>query len=286
MDADTRHQLKQNELAEALSKLRDLRDPRILYAAGAVVVVLLAVLVWYGWRASQQAALERGWERLSDIAANLSGADPTAVTAAQGELRTLIQETGSPSVAGYARLALARSRYDQGMLKPDERQAAFSEAITLLEQIRADPATRTDLDAAAAFLLASTYESTRQFDKARQLYQTLKDDTRYAGLPYGALSADRLATLDDLTEPIAFTPGEAPPPPAPETQAATPAPAPQFQRMTPEQLGVVAPPPAAPVPPPAEQVPPAAEPVPPPTPAPDTPPPAEPAPPTPTTSPG
>lgn len=277
MDADTRHQLKQNELAEALSKLRDLRDPRILATAGVIVVILLAVLVWYGWRASQQATLERGWARLSDIAANLSGADPSAVTAAQGELRTLLQETSSPSVAGYARLALARSRYDQGMLQPEERQAAFNEAITLLEQIRADSATRTDLDAAAAFLLASTYESTRQFDKARQLYQTLKDDTRYAGLPYGALSADRLATLDDLTDPIAFTPGEAPPPPAPETQAATPAPAPQFQPMTPEQLSVVAPPPVVPAPPKTEPVPPPVE---------QVPPPAEQAPPTPTTSPG
>ena len=91
MDADTRHQLKQNELAEMLSKLADLRDPKFLYTAGALVVIVVAVLAWYGWRYTQRQALEQGWQRLAKASTALMADDPAAVAGAENDLRAMVQ---------------------------------------------------------------------------------------------------------------------------------------------------------------------------------------------------
>jgi len=64
MDARTRHELKQNELAEALAQLRNLNDPRL--RVGLLVVLGLAVVVagvlW--WRYNQSRTVEQSWKTL------------------------------------------------------------------------------------------------------------------------------------------------------------------------------------------------------------------------------
>ena len=221
MDADTRHQLKTNELADALASLKDLKSPRFLYSAGAVVVVAIAVLAWFGWRYSQRLAAERDWDRLERVVLGLSDTDANVAAGAQNELRAMLQEKLPPSVLGYARIELARSQVERGLADPSARPAAFEEAAKVLEQVRSDPESTPMLQAAATFLSASTAESLRQFDRARELYQALVQDTRYAGSPYKALADFRLADLDKLAKSVAFVPGDPPPPPQPTSQSVT-----------------------------------------------------------------
>ena len=257
MDADTRHQLKHNELADILNKLRDLRDPRFLWTLAAVVVIVLAVLAWKVWQYSRAHVAEQAWSRLADIGMGLAADDANAVAGAMSNLRALIQETTDPAVVGYARLQLARARVQQGLTNPAERSAAFEEAVSLLAQIRSDPQKPPLLEAPAAFLLASTYESMREPERAKPLYQELADSAAFAGSPYQALAAERLATMDEATTVVMFTPGEPPPPPPPATQPTpiaptitptiTPTTQPQVGVFRPEQLSPLAP--AAPPPP-------------------------------------
>jgi hypothetical protein len=277
MDADTRHQLKTNELAEVLATLRDLKNPRFLYPAGAVALVAIAVLAWLSWRYSQRLTAERDWERLGRISLDLSDPDASRVAAAQSEARALLQERTAAHVRGYARLELARSLVAQGMAQPDQRAAAFDEAVRLLEQTRSDPAAPPLLNASSTFLLATTCESQYQFDRAKQLYQSLADDTRSVGSPYKALAEDRLTSLDTLTKPVVFTPGEPPAPPPPATQTVTlspqplqpplltPQPAPSepiILRPVPGPGEEPAPAPQTPPPPPPQEQPPQPEPTP------------------------
>jgi hypothetical protein len=286
MDADTRRQLKTNELADALASLKDLKSPRFLYAAGAVVVVAIAVLAWFGWRYSQRLAAERDWDRLERVVLGLSETDANVAAGAQNELRAMLQEKLPPSVLGYARIELARSRVEQGFAQPSERPAAFGEAAKVLEQVRSDPESTPLLQAEATFLLASTYESMRQFEGAKELYQSLTQDTRYAGSPYKALADFRLADLDKLARPVAFVPGDPPPPPQPTSQSVTLTPQFQPQPATTQPGTVILnptpvprdqwpslPAPPAPTPKPAEEPQPAPQ----PEPAPEKPP-AEPGP--------
>ena len=294
MDADTRHQLKSNELAEMLTSLKDLKKPQYLYPGILVLVILVAVVAWYGWRYTQRVAAEQDWQRLERIAAGLGSGDPTAVSGAQSELRALLQENVQPTVRGYARIELARSRIEQGLAEPTERPGAFEEAARVLEETLADPVAPEMQRAEATFLLASAYESLRQFDRAKELYQALMQEPRYAGSPYRGMAEKRLADLDTLSKPIAFLPGEAPPPPpppAPTTQAVlSPStmgpPAPPEEQLIPltrspqgPPMGPPAPQPQSPPAPPAPQpTPQSPAPTPPPQPSPETPAPEQPSP--------
>jgi predicted negative regulator of RcsB-dependent stress response len=221
MDADTRHQLKSNELADMLTSLKDLKKPQYLYPSLLVLVILVAVGAWYGWRYSQRVAAEQDWQRLDRISAGLNSGDASALSGAQGELRAMLQEKLPPSVQGYARIELARSRVEQGLSQPAERPGAFEEAAKLLEEVRSDPTTAPMQQAEATFLLASTCESLRQLDRAKELYQSLTQDAKYVGSPYRALAEKRLSDIDTLAKPVAFVPGEAPAPTPPANKTMT-----------------------------------------------------------------
>jgi hypothetical protein len=238
MDADTRHQLKSNELADMLASLKDLKKPQYLYPGLAVLAVVVAVVAWYGWRYSQRVAAEQDWQRLDRIVTSLTFGDASAVSGAQSELRAMLQDKLPPSVLGYARIELARSRAEQGLAQATERPAAFEDAAKLLEEVRSDPACPPMQQAEATFLLASTYESLRQFDRAKETYESLVQDARYAGSPYKGLAEQRLTDIDQVSKPIAFNPGEAPPPPPPATQSTI---------LSPDMMGPPAGPTAAPM---------------------------------------
>lgn len=215
MDADTRHQLKQNELVEAINRLRDLRDPRFLALLGLLAVVVLGLLGWKAWSYSQRLKLEQTSQRLGALQDALDSFDGARIARAQADLRELISTTRQADMAAAARLLLARSRYDQAMQMAAERPTGFEEAAAQLEQVIAAPTVSPMLQAAATYLLANTYESLRRFDEARTLWQRLAREARYAGTPYPALAEERLLTIDDLSSAVAFVPGNPPPPPPP-----------------------------------------------------------------------
>ena len=221
MDADTRHQLKQNELADALGRLRDLRDPRFLAALAVLVVVGLAILGWKAWNYSQRLALEQASQRLGALQEALNSQDAPRIARARDDLRTLIDSTRNADMAAAARLLLARSRYDEAMSSAAQRPAGFEEAATQLEQLLAQPAVSPMLRAAATYLLANTYESLRRVDAAKELWQQLARDALYAGTPYQSLAEEKLLSIDELSAPVAFVPGSPPPPPPPDTQPGT-----------------------------------------------------------------
>ncbi len=219
MKADERHQLKQNELAEALGQLRDWNSPTTRYTLLVLALVAIAFGAWRVWAYHQRHTLEQGWQRLGSIEMALAGKDEAAVAGAVSDLRALLQETTDPGLVGYARLRLARERIQEAFSKPDERQAAFGEAVQLLEQIVRGPNTPASLEAAASFALGSTYECLAtvepasrpsELDKAAELYQRITQEPRFKGTPYPTLAADRLKTMAALKMAIGFTAGPAP----------------------------------------------------------------------------
>jgi len=108
---------------------------------------------------------------------------------------------------------------------PAQRTHLLEEAAAVLKPVVDDPQVAAPLAAAAAFSLATCYESLGRIDDAGQLYQTLRNESRFAGTVFPILAADRLSDLDELRVRLRFEPGEPPaaPPPAPPTTALKPA---------------------------------------------------------------
>ena len=227
MDADTRHDLKKNELAEALSQLHNLANPTTRYTLMGLALIVALFIGWKAWGYTRQQAMERASQRLGAIQAVLAGNEADKKVAAVSDLRTLIDDTFHPGVAGAARLLLARVLTDEAVEKPDRRQAALTETVDILQKIISRADTPASIEAAATFALATNCESLAALEasarqsrlsQAAELYEKLKQDPRFKGSPYVDLAAERLQTIDQLKTPIVFTPGQPPAPPQPPGQ--------------------------------------------------------------------
>lgn len=252
MDADKRHQLKTNELAAALQRLRDVgRDPTTRYWIIGVVAVVVLVGGYRLWGSVRVSQIANGWWELAQVTAQ---ANQNPAGTAEG-LRRVIADAPDRTLAAHARLRLAGTLRAQAHAQPTGGEALLREAIEILRGLCDDPATPRELVPPAAFSLGTSYESLRDFDSAAAAYRGIVADPRSAGTMFRELAEQRLATLDELRTPIAMAAGTRPP----ETQPAT---TPQMSPLTDPLMG----PPIAPAPP-------TDQPLPPPVPQPQAPPP-------------
>lgn len=220
MDADTRHQLRQNELAEALSKIWDFSDRRSLTWLGVIVVIALAYVgyKYWGWR--QQTNLIQAERALS----SLNPADPSLGNAPLDQLRRLIAENSDPGLLGRARLLLAQGLEARG-LGPDGAER-LQQAERVYQEILAMPQAPAVVKAPAKYRLGILYETRRDFEAARETYTSLSTDSGFAGSPFTGLAEARLESLDELAKQVTFEAGvrplstEEPEAPAPDVGAA------------------------------------------------------------------
>jgi predicted negative regulator of RcsB-dependent stress response len=213
MDADTRHQLRQNELAEALARLKDFSDRRTL---AWIAVILAAVLAYagykfWGWR--QRADLVAASESLASVRGVL---DPSLGEAPLDRLRQIIAENDDPGLVALARLQLGHGLETRA--ESPEASASLHDAQTQYEEILAMPGAPDSIKAAAVYRLGLIRETEREFGEARKRYGSLVDNPSFRGSPFVDFAKTRLEQLDELAEPVVFEPGMKP---LPATQPAT-----------------------------------------------------------------
>ncbi len=208
MDAETRHQLKQNEFAEALSKLRDFTDARFWYC---VIVIVIVAGGWAGyrlWQGQQAATLESNWSQLLAIRMM----DPGGVGESINQLNALISDNSDPKLVAAARLRLGNALTLQTLMDPMRRESLLREAVEVYAAIANTPEVPDSIAAAATYALGTAHESLREFDEARRMYAALGAEERFAETPFKEMAAQRLETLDEVTVKVVFMPGQAPPP--------------------------------------------------------------------------
>ena len=225
MDADKRHQLKTNELAEALTKLRDFGGDRQTRIWLAVLAVALIVIVGYRtWGRVQAGRLAHGWQTFAEVGPRVE----TDAAGAAEDLRSLISSAPNRAVAAAARLRLADALRRIAESDPQQADAVLNESVEALAAVVDDDRVSPALVAAASYSLGTSYESLRDFDRAAEAYKLVSEDVRFAGSPFVDMAADRLASLDDLRVPVDFEPGLPPtaePAEMPTTAATTSQPA-------------------------------------------------------------
>ena len=214
MDAETRHQLKTNELAEWLSSI-SLSDRRTQLWIGILLIVVLGYTAWRVNAWQKQTLLDQQWATLAQVSAELT--QPTSETFDRA--RQLIRDAKDPTLAMLARLRLASALIREAGANADDPY--LTEAASLLQTIVDDPSVPAQIRAAALYELGTVHETRRELDAARKCYQQLIDEKAFAGIPYVDLARGRLDSLDELAEPIQFLPGEPPPATQPATQPAT-----------------------------------------------------------------
>jgi predicted negative regulator of RcsB-dependent stress response len=218
MDAEQRHELKTNELANLLLKLKDWSDK---YLNTVLTIVAAAALAWAGyrfWAWRQENALQAAWAEVSR--ANIR--DLTAGDAPLDQLRRVAKDAPDATVAAIARIRLAAGLIQRA----DEAggEVRLNEAASELRSV-VSSGVADSLKAAALFKLGSVCEGQRDLKSAREAYQQIVSTPQFETLPFRGLAEDRLKTLDDLAVRVEFLPG-APPLPVPPAPASAPATAP------------------------------------------------------------
>lgn len=249
MDAQTRHQLKTNELGEVLVKARLFMERRgwtIVMVVAAVALVVVGVVFW---SANRRQALDNAWQRLFEVHADPDGNPDNALQ----QLRDIASEASDEHLAATARYRLGCllvSLADRDAPKRDER---LSQAVETLKQVADGSAAPDQLRASAEFALGGAYENQRDFTKAKSTYQSVAANERYAGSPFQSLAASRAAAVDQLKTPVKFEPGHSPPPPMPEM---SPTSGPSSSAAPPEMIeppdGMETPDPSQPAEPPGD----------------------------------
>lgn len=206
MDADTRHQLKQNELAEALGKLREFGDERTRYWLLALALVLVVVVAFRLWRSMSDQSLTNHWTEV--YAVDIS-ADPAAAAA---KLRGLVDSVGDPTLSATARIRLAQALRTQASEEGADESALLEQASAAVRPVAEASGAEPEIQAAGIFMYASLRESLRDFDGARKSYERLTGSSAFADSPFQSMAEDRLATIDKVAQVIEFEEGNSPRP--------------------------------------------------------------------------
>jgi predicted negative regulator of RcsB-dependent stress response len=201
MDADTRHQLKKNELAEALSKVVDFSDKRTIGWLVVIVVVALGYAGYKFWGWQQRTQLTNAQQALADI----NALDPSLGDAPMDQLRRLIADNNQPGVLALARLKLAEGL--EARAEGTDQAGKLTEAEAEYNAILSLAGAPNAAKAPALYRLGMMGESKRDLEQAREMYTTLSRNPGYAGSPFVAAAEARLELLAELAVPVVFERG-------------------------------------------------------------------------------
>ena len=201
MDAETRHELKRNELADAIEKLPRLNDPRVQWAIAGVVVVIVAIVAWNVWRYNRDVALSSAWYALVTASASDD---------AVAKLESLLASSTDARFEAACRVRLAQALLDRADSEPAQHRAAWERVAEVLERVDRDspPAVLGP----ALFMLATVQESLGRVSEAEQNYRLLAEP-RFDGSPYQTQAGERQNSVDEVQVRLELQPGSAPPEP-------------------------------------------------------------------------
>lgn len=236
MDAEHRHELKTNELADFLGHLPDFFRKYSNQIIGIILILVALIVVPMYTRMRKQTSLadeaatiskiQMARDSLARVAQDATSANPALPLAAETEdLDEAAQTTKNGNLAALALLKEAELLRAELHLRPDVTadmiSANLSKARTACEQALEKAQTPT-LKGLAELGLGLCDEEAGEYDKARAIYETLIAKPEYEGTAVIEQAKRRLASLEDNSAPVTFVQTEESVQPESETETMTP----------------------------------------------------------------
>ena len=214
MDAEHRHELHQNDLAEFMAHFGEWWSKHGLRTLLIVFVAVGAAFLYRMHRTGADRAHDQAWTDLDQ-----------AASAAQ--YRTVAKSYDNPAIQALAYLragdmALQKAITPAEKLDADDDETAdeLAERRTrLLDAAERDynavvdhPAAHKVIKLNAMLGLASVAESRLSWDKARQIYQQIQDQAPAGNDGLAKIASRRAAALERAAMPVVFAPDPSPPP--------------------------------------------------------------------------
>ncbi|MFO0974246.1 MAG: hypothetical protein U1A27_12525 [Phycisphaerae bacterium] len=219
MKTERRHELQTNELSQQIDELMSFARTHGRQI-GLAVVAVAAVVAGASWFVnSRRATLHKGWEDLYSRTAVTSN-DPREWASYYRE----IQQRGVSKLLSGGALMQAADRLAVAALEPgksaSDRQAFAKDAEGLCQQVVSECGDVPALTARAKLMLGMLAEQRGDSATARQEYESVAKDSRFARFPSQAEATARLKQMADWQSPVEFAP-PLPPPPPPTTASAS-----------------------------------------------------------------
>ena len=200
MDAERRHELKENALATTLVRVWEQLDRYSTPLAIALAAVAVIVGGYRLWTWNSALKIEQGWAQLMDVG-------PASESDSQGNVDSL-REIGSrnlhPTLDAAVHLRVA-SELTRGVAGRSAER--IFEAVRELEEVTNAAGAPAPIRAAAEFRLATLFETLGKFEDAQQRYRNLTENPEFAGSPFQDLSNERLTSLDTIRKPVEMIAG-------------------------------------------------------------------------------
>lgn len=226
MDAEHRHELKTNELADWLGHLPTFLHDNAKTIIGVILIIAAGVVYMYSRKTKASAALQEmavataqidklNMARMRTVQAHQAGDEvlDTMMTSADA-LKKAASDAKSPNVAALllikqgdalrADLHYNAEEVDFDIVKDrvEKARAAYNKALTTAED-------NASLTAMAHMGLGLCAEEIGEYDKAREIYEAIVADAAYAGTVFPVQAQQRLDNMADNRVEFVFV--EAPP---------------------------------------------------------------------------
>jgi tetratricopeptide (TPR) repeat protein len=222
MKSEERHELKSNELAEWLGNLPEWASENFKFIIGLTAVIVVIVGI-YGWKVYYKNVVQaRRQEEFTNLIGNISemkgqivnaglssGSDTSYVLKdAANELNKFAESTSNMDMAAYALIKQAEAlraqlHYGKGVFDADKEQIKNAKAAY---ELAIQKSTKPVLNAIAEYGLGLCEEELHNFDQAKQIYEKIVANPKYAGITIVADVEFRIKTMSDYQSDITFLP--------------------------------------------------------------------------------
>ncbi len=208
MKTTRRQELRTNELSQQIDQIGEYVKRNALMLTVVVVVGAGVVAGGFWFVKGRQSRIMGNWAALNDSEL-LS--DPSA---AIEHLRGIAADAGDPNLASAAWMKigdLAMAEFvsadsGAGPEKPDVRKDWNAIAQEAYEHAIGVPSKNLVAEAQAMMMLGVIAENNEDFSEARQWYEKIAADARFAQTPFPDQARHRAAGLDLRSRPVVFAP--------------------------------------------------------------------------------
>jgi len=226
MKSEERHKLKSNELQDSIKEISEYIKAHLNKIIASVSVILLLTAGWMWYSSTTAGAKAQARQQLQNLTVKSvtlqrdsiirdpdsqdnsaeESYNTTLLVAPYGALADKQAGTGIGMTALLQQAEAVRSQliFSSNPISDEQKAELCQKAEAIYQQVISTYPNADSAVAQAQLGLALLSEERGQWDKAKEQYQSIVDNEKFAATIFPTQAKKRLALLDEIKEPVVF----------------------------------------------------------------------------------